>query len=62
MNAALGYGIGTSDDVKDLIDSMKGYFEAKINYSMSIYNYNMALADLSKITGKEVIPSLQYNR
>ncbi len=62
MNAALGYGIGTSDDVKDLIDSMKGYFEAKINYSMSIYNYNMALADLSKITGKEVVPSLQYNR
>lgn len=60
MNAALGYGIGVSDDVKDLIDSMKGYFEAKINYSMAIYNYNMSLADLTKVTGKEVLSSLQY--
>ncbi len=60
MNAALGYGLGISDDVKDLIDSMKGYFEAKINYSMAIYNYNMSLADLTKVTGKEVLPTLQY--
>ena len=60
MNAALGYGLGTSDKVNDLIDAMKGYFEAKINYSMAIYNYNMALAELTKVTGKEVISALKY--
>lgn len=60
MNAALGYGLGTSENVDDLIDAMKGYFEAKINYNMAIFNYNMALAELTKVTGTEVVTSLKY--
>lgn len=60
MNAALGYGIGTSENVDDLIDAMKGYFEAKINYNMAIFNYNMALAELTRMTGKEVVSALKY--
>jgi outer membrane protein len=59
INAMMGYSIG-STQAKDLMDAMKAYFEAKINYCMAIYNYNMALADLSKNTGKEVVPSLKY--
>ncbi len=60
MNAALGYGLGTSDKVNDLIDSMKGYFEAKIIYSLAIYNYNVALAELTKVIGKETVSALTY--
>ena len=59
INAMMGYGMGLTQ-AKDLMDAMKAYFEAKINYCMAIYNYNMALADLTKNTGKEVVPTLKY--
>jgi len=59
INAMMGYGMGLTQ-AKDLMDAMKAYFEAKINYCMAIYEYNMALADLTKNTGKEVVPTLIY--
>lgn len=58
INAMFGYGMGFSKS--DLMDSLKAYFEAELNYNMSIYNFNMALADLTKYTGKEVVPSISY--
>ena len=59
INAFLGYGMGFNE-ARDLTDSLKAYFEAQLNYNMAIYNYNMALADLTKFTGKEVVPSIKY--
>ena len=59
MNAFLGYGMGFNE-ARDLTDSLKAYFEAQLNYNLSIYNYNMALADLTKYMGKEVVPSIVY--
>ena len=59
MNAFMGYGMGFNES-RDLMDSLKAYFEAQLNYNLTIYNYNMALAELTKYTGREVVPSLKY--
>lgn len=59
INAMMGYSIGVTQ-AKDLMEALKTYFESKINYCMAMYNYNMALADLTKNTGKEVVPSIKY--
>ncbi|MEI6093615.1 MAG: TolC family protein [bacterium] len=59
INAMMGYSIGATQ-AKDLMEALKAYLEAKINYCMAMYNYNMALADLTKSTGKEVVPSIKY--
>ena len=59
VNAFLGYGMGFNE-ARDLTDSLKAYFEAQLNYNLAIYNYNMALADLTKYMGKEVVPSIKY--
>lgn len=59
INAFLGYGMGFNE-ARDLTDSLKAYFEAQLNYNMSIYNFNMALADLTRYMGKEVVPSIKY--
>ena len=59
INAFMGYGMGFNE-ARDLTDSLKAYFEAQLNYNLAIYNYNMALADLTKFTGKEVVPSIKY--
>jgi outer membrane protein TolC len=60
MNAMIGYGMGFNDSEK-LIDSLRTYFDMKVKHCMSIYNYNIALAELSKVTGKEVVPAIKYN-
>ena len=60
MNAMIGYGMGFNDSEK-LIDSLRTYFEMKVKHCMSIYNYNMSLAELSKFTGREVVPAIKYN-
>ncbi len=59
INAFLGYGMGFNE-ARDLTDSLKAYFEAQLNYNLSIYNFNMALADLTKYMGKEAVPSIKY--
>ncbi len=59
INAFLGYGMGFNE-ARDLTDSLKAYFEAQLNYNLAIYNYNMALADLTRYTGQEVVPSIKY--
>jgi outer membrane protein len=60
MNAMIGYGMGFNDSEK-LIDSLRTYFDMKVKHCMAIYNYNMALAELSKLTGREVVPGIKYN-
>lgn len=59
INAFLGYGMGFNE-ARDLTDSLKAYFEAQLNYNLSIYNFNMALADLTRYMGKEAVPSIKY--
>jgi len=58
INALMGYGMGFSKS--DLMDSLKAYFDAELNYNMAIYNFNMSLADLTKLVGREVVPALKY--
>lgn len=59
MNAFLGYSMGTAETDK-LTDALKAYFGAKLEYNMSIYNYNMALAQMTKLVGVEVLSRLDY--
>ncbi|MCX6112478.1 MAG: TolC family protein [Proteobacteria bacterium] len=59
VNTMMGYSLGITQ-AKDLMESMKTYFESKVNYCLAMYNYNMALADLTRNTGKEVVPSIKY--
>ena len=59
MNVFLGYGMGTVDTDK-LTDALKAYFGAKLEFNMSIYKYNMSLAQMTKLVGVEVLDRLKY--
>ncbi|MBN1114729.1 MAG: TolC family protein, partial [Oligoflexia bacterium] len=41
LNAAIAYSMGFSE-AKDLVESLKAWFEAQFNFNMAIYKYNMA--------------------
>jgi len=59
MHASMSYATGNTG-AEDMLQALKGYFEAKINFNMAIFKYNMALAELSKAIGEEVVSSIQY--
>lgn len=60
MNTMMSYGMGFNNEVNGLIDSLKAYFESELNYNLSIYQYNMALAELSRVSGREILSSIKY--
>ena len=59
MNVFVGYGLGTVETDK-FTDALKSYFAASLEFNMTIYKFNMALAQLTKLVGVEVVPRLKY--
>ncbi|MEW5951643.1 MAG: TolC family protein [Elusimicrobiota bacterium] len=50
MSAGLTYGLGTGD-VKEALEGLAARAQAQKDYYQSIYDYNMAIADLAKNCG-----------
>lgn len=57
-SAALAFNLGTSE-TKDILESYAAYFKARVDLLKSIYTLNLALADLSQVTGVEVVDRLR---
>ncbi len=55
---AMGYSIGVTAP-KDLLESLEGDGESRMNYILTVYQFNAALAKLSKAVGTE-IAELKY--
>jgi outer membrane protein len=59
LKEMMGYSMGLAE-TKDLIKSMEASFESKLNYYLSIYKYNLAIAKLSKVVGVELLKNIKY--
>lgn len=57
-SSGLSFNLGTSE-TKDILESFAAYFKARVDLLRSVYNLNIALADLTNITGVEVLERLQ---
>src|SRR5690606_2474338 len=52
-STGLAFNLGTAP-TKDVLESYAAYFKARVDLLKSIYELNMALAELSKASGREV--------
>ncbi len=52
--SAQGYQLGTLE-AGDLIDAVKAYFKARFSYLNSVFEYNMAIAELEQASGRSII-------
>lgn len=59
FNATLAYSLGNIKS-KEMLDAIKGVLESKLYFNMAIYNYNMAIASLSKICDTELVKEFKY--
>lgn len=59
FNVTLAYGFGNVK-AKEMLDAIKGVLESKLYFNMAIYEYNMAVANLSKICGQELLSDIKY--
>ncbi len=50
------YQVGTLE-TQDLIDAVKGYFAARFSAMQARHDYNVAIADLERIAGRELVPA-----
>lgn len=57
-SAGLAFNLGTAD-TKDVLESYAAYFKAKFDLSKSIYQLNLSLAELSQVSGLEVVDRLK---
>lgn len=56
-STALSYNLGTAS-TKDVLESYAAYFKARLDLIKSIFELNMALAELSRASGIEAVESL----
>lgn len=52
--AAQGYDVGTVEP-RELIEALKGYFEARFNHLRALMEFNLAAAELVRVSGSELI-------
>lgn len=57
-STGLAFNLGTAP-TKDVLESYAAYFKARVDLLKSIYELNMALAELSKASGREVVDRLK---
>jgi len=59
FNATLAYAFGNIG-AKEMLDAIKALLEAKLLFNIAIFDYNLALANLSKVCGQELIKDINY--
>jgi len=59
FNATLAYTLGNIG-AKEMLDAIKAVLEAKLLFNMAIFDYNLAIANLSKVCGEELLKDLNY--
>lgn len=57
-SAGLAFNLGTAS-TKDILESYAAYFKARVDLLRSIYDLNMALSQLSQVSGSEVVDRLE---
>ncbi|MEM6959735.1 MAG: TolC family protein, partial [Myxococcota bacterium] len=55
IGLAQAYDVGAAEP-RDLIDALKGYFEARFSHLQARMDFNVAAANLERMTGQPVIP------
>lgn len=59
VGAAQAYDVGTLEP-RELIDALKGYFEARASHLRALMEFNVAAAQLERVTGTPVLPAAQW--
>ncbi|MDB5038637.1 MAG: hypothetical protein JWQ35_2165 [Bacteriovoracaceae bacterium] len=57
-STGLSFNLGTSE-TKDVLESFAAYFKARVDLIKSVYNLNLSLAELSQVSGIEVLDRLK---
>lgn len=59
VSAAQGYQVGTVEP-KQLVDALKAYFTARYSRLEAVFDHNLALAQLARISGTELAPQAAW--
>jgi outer membrane protein len=59
FNATLAYALGNIG-AKEMLDAIKAVLESKFVFNMAIYDYNIAIANLSRICSQELVKDINY--
>ncbi|MCA9603776.1 MAG: hypothetical protein KC417_17210, partial [Myxococcales bacterium] len=54
VSAAQGYQVGTVEP-KELIDAVKAYFTARFSHLQAMFDFNIAVAKLERVTADELL-------